>query len=731
MLVLGRLSFFFLFTLMFSATVLAQNSEVDSMLNLLTEEKGDSLRIAELYNEIGWELKVDEPDRAKEYLLKSIAIAERNDFKKEAGDAYNYLGVLEDIRENLDLAATYWAQSLEIRTRLDDKNGMARIYNNLGINSRQKDDYTKAISYYRQAELLYEELNNPLKSGNLAYNIANTYEESGHYSQAIEYIYKYLNNLDQRKTEDGIEEDELDELKASEVDALILLGNIKYSLRRFTEAKRTFTQALELNLSLGNDYTAASIYNDLGNVYSEFSWEYKRDSLPETAIAYQDSAILYYERSLQINEREEEWDMVNNLKFNMATCARDKSFILKELGDLTEAKELIRSSEEELERLASIWRKSDNAKNITMVESALFDAYLSLGKYPKALKSLNTFYDYANKNDNEKYILIALDGYSKYYKAMGQYQRALDYSEEYNLYRFDRIDAKRVQDNEKREALYLDQKNIREIERQKKDLQVKEAEIELSKYQLRTSYAATGLFIVLSVIFVFLFLRFKKLHGQIQQLLLNILPPSVVKRIQKDASDDCAQNFSNATILFSDFAGFTEISAKIPPEELLGYLNKFFTAFDEIIDEEGIERIKTIGDAYMCVAGVPDEYEDHAERMLRAAFKMREAVKRFNEEHRELGIPEFRIRIGINSGPISGGIVGVKKYAYDVWGDAVNVASRMESNAKIGSINISDDTYKLVIEELDQLKDIYNFDIEERNNVNVKGKGEMDMYTFV
>ena len=259
MLVLGRLSFFFLFALMFSTSVLAQNSEVDSMLNLLTEEKGDSLRIAELYNEIGWELKVDEPERAKEYLLKSIAIAERNDFKKEAGDAYNYLGVLDDIRENLDLAATYWAQSLEIRTRLDDKNGMARIYNNLGINSRQKDDYTKAISYYRQAELLYEELNNPLKSGNLAYNIANTYEESGHYSQAIEYIYKYLNNLDQRKTEDGIEEDEHGKKILTDAQGRIQSMSLVHEmLYRKNEVKsidfRAYTQEL-----------VASIFNSLIN----------------------------------------------------------------------------------------------------------------------------------------------------------------------------------------------------------------------------------------------------------------------------------------------------------------------------------------------------------------------------------------------------------------------------------------------------------------------------------
>ena len=212
--------------------------------------------------------------------------------------------------------------------------------------------------------------------------------------------------------------------------------------------------------------------------------------------------------------------------------------------------------------------------------------------------------------------------------------------------------------------------------------------------------------------------------------MLNILPPSVVKRIQADATDDCATNFEAATILFSDFAGFTEISAQIPPNELLGYLNKFFTAFDEIISEEGVERIKTIGDAYMCVSGVPDEYSDHAQRMIRSAFRMRKAVDDLNALHRVAGVPEFKIRIGINSGPVSGGIVGVKKYAYDVWGDAVNVASRMESNARIGGINISEDTYALVKEELLLLEEKFEFETEVRKAVQVKGKGAMDMYTF-
>jgi adenylate cyclase len=693
--------------LLLQVQLIAQRSEADSMQRLILFEK-DTTRIVELLNEIGWELKVTAPDTAKTRLLLSAEIAERNKLYSAQGDAYNYLGVLESIRENLNEAAKYWETSLQIRIETEDKKGQAKIYNNLGILYKNKNDFTKAILYYRQAELIYEELDNPIKAGNLAYNIAKLYDEFGHFNQAIEYIYKYLNNLEEQASLNGLDEVELADLKSSEADAYNLMGNVKYSLARNIESKQSYLKSMAISQSLGDTSKLANVFNNLGNLYSSFSWKYHRDSLSEKAIAYQDSSIAFYNQSLSFRQEIQDEDHIDRLKFNIATCERDKGIFYKDIGKVSLFKKKMKLAEDELERLRSVWSKASDELRIIQVNNALFEVYLALGKKQQALDALNTSSTLANANESDWYIQRSLEDFSKYYKASGQYEQALSYSEKYNLYRYKNINEKQIQDNEKQAALYLDQKNIREIERKKEDLK-------LSNLKLRNSYIYISIAIFSCFIFIFLFVRFRRLHAKIQGLLLNILPPSVVKRIQADATDDCATNFEAATI---------------PPNELLGYLNKFFTAFDEIISEEGVERIKTIGDAYMCVSGVPDEYSDHAQRMIRSAFRMRKAVDDLNTLHRAAGVPEFKIRIGINSGPVSGGIVGVKKYAYDVWGDAVNVASRMESNARIGGINISEDTYALVKEELLLLEEKFVFATEVRKAVQVKGKGAMDMYTF-
>ena len=239
------------------------------MQRLILFEK-DTTRIVELLNEIGWELKVAAPDTAKTRLLLAAEIAERNELYSAQGDAYNYLGVLESIRENLDAAAKYWETSLQIRIETEDKKGQAKIYNNLGILYKNKNDFTKAILYYRQAELIYEELDNPIKAGNLAYNIAKLYDEFGHFNQAIEYIYKYLNNLEEQASLNSLDEQELADLKSSEADAYNLMGNVKYSLARNIESKKSYLKSMAISQSLGDTSKLANVFNNLGNLYSSF-----------------------------------------------------------------------------------------------------------------------------------------------------------------------------------------------------------------------------------------------------------------------------------------------------------------------------------------------------------------------------------------------------------------------------------------------------------------------------
>jgi class 3 adenylate cyclase len=201
------------------------------------------------------------------------------------------------------------------------------------------------------------------------------------------------------------------------------------------------------------------------------------------------------------------------------------------------------------------------------------------------------------------------------------------------------------------------------------------------------------------------------------RLLLNILPQETALELKEKGKVE-AKRFEAVTVLFTDFKNFTHYAENLPPEELVKSVDFYFSKFDEIVDRHGLEKIKTVGDAYMCASGVPFPVEDHAYRVIAAACDMINFVEsaRRVEDGKET---RFEVRIGINSGPVVAGVVGNKKWAYDIWGDAVNIAARMETCSEIGKINISENTYNLV-------KGSYDCDF--RGEIEVKNKGMMKMY---
>ena len=197
-------------------------------------------------------------------------------------------------------------------------------------------------------------------------------------------------------------------------------------------------------------------------------------------------------------------------------------------------------------------------------------------------------------------------------------------------------------------------------------------------------------------------------------LLLNILPEHTAQELKEKGSSD-ARQFEQVTVMFTDFKGFTQISEKLSPKELVNEIHDCFKAFDNIVTKHNIEKIKTIGDSYMCAGGLPLTNNTHAEDIVRAAIEIRDFIsKKFESRN-----PKFEIRIGIHTGTVVAGIVGIKKFAYDIWGDTVNIASRMESSGEAGKVNISGSTYQLV-------KDKFN--CIHRGKIQAKNKGEIDMY---
>ena len=199
-----------------------------------------------------------------------------------------------------------------------------------------------------------------------------------------------------------------------------------------------------------------------------------------------------------------------------------------------------------------------------------------------------------------------------------------------------------------------------------------------------------------------------------EDLLQNILPAPIAERLKLQESI-IADSFDEVTVLFADLVNFTELSAQIPATQLVDLLNKIFSVFDRLTQKHGLEKIKTIGDAYMVVGGLPTPRPDHAEAVVEMALDMQQAIARFQ---RNDGTP-FHLRIGINTGPVVAGVIGTKKFAYDLWGDTVNVASRMESQGAAGGIQVTAATYAL-------LRDKYIF--EQRDAIAIKGKGEMITY---
>jgi len=203
-----------------------------------------------------------------------------------------------------------------------------------------------------------------------------------------------------------------------------------------------------------------------------------------------------------------------------------------------------------------------------------------------------------------------------------------------------------------------------------------------------------------------------------EELLLNILPEETANELKAKGHAD-AKMIDLVTVLFTDFKGFTQLSEKLTPRELVDEINECFSAFDRIMGKYGVEKIKTIGDAYMAAGGLPSPNSTHAMDVVKAAIEIQRTMNDIAERKRNEGKLFFEIRIGIHTGPVVAGIVGIKKFQYDIWGDTVNTASRMESSGEVGRVNISEVTYEFV-------KDA--FPCEYRGKVAAKGKGEISMY---
>jgi class 3 adenylate cyclase len=251
-----------------------------------------------------------------------------------------------------------------------------------------------------------------------------------------------------------------------------------------------------------------------------------------------------------------------------------------------------------------------------------------------------------------------------------------------------------------------------------KDKEIQQQEIQRQKIVKYTFIGGFAIMLLFAGVFFAQRNRIQKAKKRSDELLLNILPEETAEELKATGTAK-TKSFDSVSVLFTDFKNFTQASEILTPEELVAEINHCYSAFDRIVTKYGIEKIKTIGDAYMCAGGLPSTNNTHPFDVVAAGLEMVDFIERNKIERQEKGQPFFELRLGIHTGPVVAGIVGLKKFAYDIWGDTVNTASRMESSGQVGKVNISGTTYELVKDK---------FTCNHRGKIEAKNKGQIDMY---
>ncbi len=536
--------------------------------------------------------------------------------------------------------------------------------------------------------------------------------------------------------------------------------NYGYGKSDYPNALDNYLKALAISERMGNKAQVGSLLNNIGSVYDDQGEDQK--------------ALEYYERALAVHrELGNKGNMANNLSNIGVVHTKLKNFE-KAIAYKLEALKL-------KEELGDRWGIATNTNQLARI-------YGEMGRLDTAVVLFNVALPiYRELGDMEGIAKVfAQLGSANYHLARehaplkrSHLERALAYTDSalaiYVEFRQLRStsDSYRTRSEIKHEigddsGALADQKlaetykdSVFNLEKDKKLVQQamqyefdkKEAatQAEQEKKDQRQRVILNSIAGVLAIAVLFLSVlwrqrdRIRMEKKRSDELLLNILPEEVAEELKAKGEAE-AVHIDQVTVLFTDFKGFTAMSEHLSPGDLVRDLNECFSAFDRITEKYGIEKIKTIGDAYMAAGGLPTPNTTHATDVIHAALEMRDLIAESKARKVAAGIPYFEIRIGIHTGPVVAGIVGVKKFQYDIWGDTVNTASRMESSGEVGQVNISEATYALVKDversELsvvssrlsgrrttdNQQPTTKSFAFTPRGKVQAKGKGEMEMY---
>jgi class 3 adenylate cyclase len=557
-----------------------------------------------------------------------------------------------------------------------------------GIANAIMGRYAQSEELFVEAMGTFEESGDQLGVAHCLKNLARVKNYQGKASEGIDDVKKAMVIFEEYSDQRGI------------LGCLDVLGELYYELNDSEMMLEYAERALAIGEELDDRGQIAKSYSNLGSIY----WQRQE---------YQKS-IDYSLRALEVHEELGDVMGIANLRSNLGA-----NYL--QLGETQRALENATIALDIYQQFGIKVKIAQTQKNIGTIYADLNDFKKALAYCDASLKIARDIGDIRLENEvcNTLY---------KIHKRIGNSAKALLYFERRQeiLDSLNSIDAaKKLQKMEFEKILLQD--SIAQAEEARLIEQAHQDEIR-QKNQTRNWTAAAGMFALFLAGGFYSRWRYvrrsrdmiSKEKDRSENLLLNILPAEIAKELKEKGRAD-ARDFEMASILFTDFKEFTATSEKLSAKELVNEINTCFKAFDEIIGKYGIEKIKTIGDAYMAAGGLPVPSADSAKKTILAALEMQEFVSKRKAKLDAEGKPGFEMRVGIHTGPVVAGIVGVKKFQYDVWGDTVNTASRMESSGEVGKVNISEATYSLVEGETD-------LSFQSRGQVEAKGKGMLSMY---
>jgi len=589
-----------------------------------------------------------------------------------------------DYKKSLDC----FNNSLKLFKEIDDKKGVAKSLSHLGNIYGRQDEYSKSIKAYAQSINLRKEINDKSPLAATLNNAARIYSTLGYNSRALDYFVQALKINEELGNKQWV------------ANNLNNIGAIYNQEEDYENALKYFKESLEIKQELGNKRSISVTLSNIGNANTYLG------NYSEALDYYNQSLKLYKELNNEIGLIRTNYNIGNNY-FSQEDYDRSLEYFNQSL---------------------ELSVKLNSKIGIAKLKNRIGIVYLMRNLNNKAIKWCTEGLNVSEEIGAIQEQIDACNCLYKVYKSLGKGNEALLFYERVKILE-DSVNneetAKKLQRMEFDKQVLAD--SLIQVEEKQKVQLAHEAEVR-KKERTRNIVVVSALFLLVLAFGLYrriVYVRRSKIaiekeKDRSENLLLNILPAEIAEELKEKGRAD-ARDFDMVSILFTDFKGFTGISEKLSAQELVTEINYCFEAFDNIMGKYDVEKIKTIGDAYMAAGGLPIPSDDSVRNTVLAALEMQEFISKRKEKQEALGKQAFEMRVGIHTGAVVAGIVGVKKFQYDIWGDTVNTASRIESAGDVNKVNISQATYELINND-----DCLCF--EKRGNIEVKGKGSLAMY---